>query len=115
MARKTIAAVVAATIATLTVCPMSVQAAVYVEDTSGNVSEYDTMPTLPMQDVHHVEYVDGIADGDGMGHVVYSSDGDYRPLNYSPIPTYKGEKVRTIAAYSVDGIQLRRVDITPDN
>lgn len=99
----------------LCLMPMTANAAVYVEDTNGNVEEYDEVPALSLNGDVHVEYCVGIVTTEvGDGQVVYSTDGIVPPyvyINYAPIQTETGDVIQTLFYYSGNEI-IYRVDIT---
>ena len=115
-------------IATLGLCALcaspaiTAHAAVYVEDVSGNVNEYDSVPALTMSGNVHVEYCVGVVtDADGCGQIVYSTDKIVQPYNYikyALIPCQTGDVVQTFLYYSADSDGnweddiIWRVDIT---
>jgi hypothetical protein len=116
-------------LATLGLCALcaspaiTARAAVYVEDVSGNVQEYDSVPALTMFGNIHVEYAVGIVtDSDGRGAVIYSTDGitPYSYINYAPIPCQTGDVVQSFFYYAADSDGewedniIYRVDITND-
>lgn len=117
-------------LATLGLCALcaspaiTANAAVYVEDVSGNVQEYDSVPALNLSGNIHVEYCVGVVtDSDGCGAILYSTDGIVQPynyINYAPLPCQTGDVVQTFLYYSADSDGnweddiLWRVDITQD-
>lgn len=117
-------------LATLGLCALcaspaiTAHAAVYVEDVSGNVNEYDSVPALSLTGNIHVEYAVGVVtDSDGCGAILYSTDGITAPycyINYAPIATTTGEMVQTFFYYAADDCGewedniIYRVDITND-
>lgn len=90
----------------LCLMPMTANAAVYVEDTNGNVEEYDEVPALSLNGNVRVEYCVGLVTTEfGDGQVVYSTDGIVPPyvyINYRPIQTEVGDVIQTLFYYSVD-------------
>lgn len=106
----------------LCLMPMTANAAVYVEDTNGNVNEYDGVPALSLNGNVRVEYCVGIVTTEsGDGQILYSTDGIVPPyvyINYAPIQTEVGDVIQTLFYYGVDEYGncedniIYRVDIT---
>lgn len=86
--------------------PMTANAAVYVEDETGNVNEYYDVPALLLNGNVHIEYCVGIVTTEnGDGEIVYSTDGvipPYTYINYRPIDTEIGDVIQTMLYYSTD-------------
>lgn len=104
--------------------PVTAQAAVYVEDVGGNVSEYGDVPPLPISGNVHIEYCVGVVTGaSGDGTIIYSTDGAdmmYDYIAYRPYAVAVGDVIQSMFIYNADDNGyweddiIWRVDITPD-
>lgn len=120
----TIAAILTAVV-TATAAPVLVKAketeplTVYVEDPTGNVSVWDSIPEIPLKGNYHLEICKGIVlDDEGNGTITYDSDGFGGYISYKGITAEPGDEITSLFiikakpdGYWEDDIQWR-IDLT---
>ena len=127
MKRKLFVALVTliTTVVTATAAPVPVKAketeplTVYVEDPTGNVSVWDSIPEITLNGNYHFEICKGVVlDDEGNGTITYDSDGFGGYISYKEITAEPGDEITSIFiiatepdGYWEDNIQWR-VDIT---
>lgn len=93
--------------------------AVYVEDPTGNVSVWYSIPNIPLKGNYHFEICKGIVlDDEGNGTITYDSDGFGGYISYRGITSEPGDEITSLFiikadanGYWEDDIQWR-IDIT---
>lgn len=92
---------------------------VYVEDPTGNVSVWDSIPEITLNGNYHFEVCKGIVlDGEGNGTITYDSDGFGGYISYRGITSEPGDEITSLFiiatepdGYWEDNIQWR-IDLT---
>ena len=92
---------------------------VYVEDPTGNVSVWDSIPEISLKGNYHLEICKGIVlDGEGNGTITYDSDGFGGYISYRGITSEPGDEITSLfiikadaSGYWEDDIQWR-IDLT---
>lgn len=92
---------------------------VYVEDPTGNVSVWDSIPNIPLNGNYHFEICKGIVlDDEGNGTITYDSDGFGGYISYRGITSEPGDEITSLfiikadaSGYWEDDIQWR-IDLT---
>lgn len=92
---------------------------VYVEDPTGNVSVWDSIPEIPLKGNYHFEIVKGVVlDDEGNGTITYDSDGFGGYISYRGITSEPDDEITSLfiiatdaSGYWEDDIQWR-VDLT---
>lgn len=92
---------------------------VYVEDPTGNVSVWDSIPEITLNRNYHFEVCKGIVlDEEGNGTITYDSDGFGGYISYKGITAELGDEITSLfiikadtSGYWEDDIQWR-IDLT---
>lgn len=92
---------------------------VYVEDPSGNVSVWDSIPEISLNGNYHFEVCRGVVlDDEGNGTITYDSDGFGGYISYRGITSEPGDEITSLfiikadaSGYWEDDIQWR-IDLT---
>ena len=92
---------------------------VYVEDPTGNVSVWDSIPEITLNGNYHLEICRGIVlDEEGNGTIIYDSDGFGGYISYRGITAEPGDEITSFfiikadaSGYWEDDIQWR-IDLT---
>lgn len=92
---------------------------VYVEDPTGNVSVWDSIPEITLNGNYHFEVCRGVVlDDEGNGTITYDSDGFGGYISYRGITAEPGDEITSLfiikadaSGYWEDDIQWR-VDLT---
>ena len=92
---------------------------VYVEDPTGNVSVWDSIPEITLNGNYHFEICRGVVlDEEGNGTITYDSDGFGGYISYKGITSEPGDEITSLfiiatdaSGYWEDNIQWR-IDIT---
>lgn len=127
MKRKFLATIVTllTAVVTATTAPVPVKAketeplTVYVEDPTGNISVWDSIPEITLNGNYHFEICKGIVlDDEGNGTITYDSDGFGGYISYKGIMAEPGDEITSIFiiatepdGYWEDNIQWR-IDLT---